>query len=248
MADNKSTAKKASAAKKAPAKKAAPAKPAAVTESDPTPDTAPLEAPTPDTGNEPDDATPDGPPPADHEPEEPSDDVEDDGIGHTIDGSSGAGYDVPAPAEAAERPPATTLVPGEGDSAPIEPPDRQTQALPEQGYDSSSTDNIVAIAGGKTMAGENTVALVNEDGELVDVDDIFNDADPAKTFVVTKTRVFERFTYPRAHTHTERLLFAAGRKVPRWQAEEIKRTIKSHESADEANNTPEESDEQAENA
>jgi hypothetical protein len=140
-------------------------------------------------------------------------------------GDSGPGTGVDAPAEDTARMPAET-VNTDPESAPLDPPaDAHTQGTPEHGYAESTTDQTYAESGGRTIAGENHVALVGEDGESLNSGDLFDDQDTNKTFVVTKTRIYEQFTYPNTSRVATRLYYAAGRRVPRFQAERIKAAV-----------------------
>lgn len=136
-------------------------------------------------------------------------------------GNSGPGTGVPAPPESTYRPPATLT----GDS-PLDPPaDADTQRQPEGGYNESSTDPVAAEAGRRTIAGEDFLRLVDADGNELSADGLFDDSDASKTFVTTKTRIYEEFHYPNTTEVAKRLLYAEGRRVPRFQADRIKAAL-----------------------
>ena len=65
---------------------------------------------------------------------------------------------------------------------------------------------------------------VDEDGNAVTGDEMFDD-DGTKTFVTTKMRVYEVFTFPNTKVEGRRLAYAAGRRVPRGEAENVKAQI-----------------------
>jgi hypothetical protein len=98
-------------------------------------------------------------------------------------------------------------------AAPIEAPDAAHQSSPAEGHSRSSTNPISALTGVQTYTGENHVDLVDEDGNAVDADDLFEDADPGKTFRVAKQRVYERFNYAGSQQVFTRLLYPAGHRV-----------------------------------
>lgn len=143
-------------------------------------------------------------------------------------GDSGPGTGVDAPEDRnAARYPASTLDPNP-ESAPLDPPEDQAgQTQPETGHAESTTDQTYAESGGRTIAGENHVRLVGEDDDDLGPDDLFDDPDPVKTFVVTKARIFEVFTYPNTSREAKRLLYPEGARVPRFQAERIKRAAEA---------------------
>lgn len=138
---------------------------------------------------------------------------------------SGPGTGREAPPEETARYPSTVV---NSDSTPLDPPaDSHTQAEPEQGHAASTTDNVYAEAGGRTIAGEDYSRLVDAEGNEVSADSLFDDGDKSKTFVTVKMRVYEEFYYPNTNEPAKRLLFAEGRRVPRAQAERIKAALGS---------------------
>lgn len=98
-------------------------------------------------------------------------------------------------------------------AAPIEAPDAQYQEDPPEGHSRSSTNPIAALTGVQTYTGENHVDLVDEDGNPLDPEAIFEEADPGKTFRVAKQRVYERFQYAGSQQQFTRLLYPAGHRV-----------------------------------
>lgn len=139
--------------------------------------------------------------------------------------TSGPGTGTPAPPESSYRTPSTIVE--DPDGAPLEPPtDTKTQVEPAQGYNESSTDHVMAAAGRITYAGEDYKAIVGDDGKKVTPGNLFDDSDGSKTFVTAKQRVYEEFYYPNTTEVCQRLLFPAGARVPRAQAESIKQAIK----------------------
>lgn len=139
-------------------------------------------------------------------------------------GDSGPGTGTPAPEETTARYPAGLA----DDSAPLDPPkDAYTQNLPEAGYAASSTDPVYASTGGQTIAGEQFSRLVDEDGNDLSADDLFEEGDGTKTVVTTKHRVYEVFRYPNTHEDAKRLVFTKGRTVRRADAERIKASVKA---------------------
>lgn len=151
-------------------------------------------------------------------------------VGPTVYGDSGPNRDLPNPSEdqSEGRYPSTLLTTAAG---PLEPPtDVLRQTDPPEGYDSSSTDHVYANVGGQTVAGETFDALVDENGDTLDVDDVFVDENPGVTFVtVGDHRVCEQFFYPNTHEVASRLLYVPGQRVNRADAERVKQAIRSHE-------------------
>lgn len=136
----------------------------------------------------------------------------------------GPGTGTPAPPESSYRMPSAIVSDPEG--APLAPPtDTPTQLDPPQGYNLSSTDHVYAEAGGRTVAGEDFIRLVDGDGKDVQAGDLFEDGGASKTFVLSKARVYEEFFYPNTTEKAHRLLWAAGARVPRARAERIKAAL-----------------------
>jgi len=132
--------------------------------------------------------------------------------------NSGPETGVPAPKDPTpDRYPSTVLAPSE--SGPIEPPpDFRTQGVPEGGYSLSSTDPVWAHAGGRTIAGEDFVGLVGDDGNKIDPKSLFDEGDGSKTVVTAKQTVWEEFVYPNTVVVSKRRLYSAGAVVPRARA------------------------------
>lgn len=154
--------------------------------------------------------------------------------GASVNVESGPQTGNPAAPETTARPLAT--IPNESpDAAPLDPPaDHHLQRQPELGHPTSSTDQTYAEVGGQTIAGENLVELVNQAGDRVDIDDLFEDPGPRFTHMVAKERVYERFTYPNTSTVQKRLIFPKGAFVPRAQAVRIQAAAKADTAAAEA--------------
>lgn len=137
---------------------------------------------------------------------------------------------------AGTRTPATT-VSGDPNAAPLEPPaDQGGQREPVGGYQTSSTDQAYAESAGRTIAGENHLRLLDDSGNELGADDLF-DEDPGLTYVTAKARIFEEFTYPNTHTPAARLMFVPGQRVPRFQAERIKTAVRGYAESDDAGTT-----------
>lgn len=158
-------------------------------------------------------------PKADSTPSAPTDKI----TGNVVD--SGPQTGVTAPAEGGDRSPSTVLTASR--SGPLTPPsDTKTQTVPQAGYPESSTDHVHAEAGGRSLAGEDHLGLVDDDGKKVSAGSLFDDGDPAKTTVTAKTSVWEEFLFPHTTTVARRRLILAGASVPRAQAERIKAAVK----------------------
>lgn len=131
-----------------------------------------------------------------------------------------------APPESSYRYPSTIVEDPEGN--PLAPPsDTPRQTQPEQGHNLSSTDHVYAQTGGRTVAGEDFKRFVDDDGHAIEASALFDDSDQSKTFVTAKQRVYEEFYYPNTTEVCRRQVFAAGKRVPRAQAEQIKAAIKA---------------------
>jgi hypothetical protein len=124
------------------------------------------------------------------------------------------------PDDAGQREPSTSEA-TEPDAAPVEAPTAKTGP-------GSSADGVQAASGGHSSAGEVYHTIVDGDGSPLGADDLFDESDQRKTYVVSTTRVYEQFFYPGAKQPSKRLLFAQGRHVPRDKAERLKAAIKAH--------------------
>jgi hypothetical protein len=139
-------------------------------------------------------------------------------------GNSGPQTGQDAPAEETPRMPAAQVVHAE--SGPVYPSDAATQVQPEHGYADSSTNPAYAAAGGRSIAGEDHVGVVGENGKAVKGSSLFEDDRPDTGTVAVKETVYEQFTYANSPGHTEqRLLLNKGQRVPRAQAEKIKAAL-----------------------
>lgn len=139
---------------------------------------------------------------------------------------SGPGTGRAAPPEDTDLRPPAHIVNTSPAAAPLSPPaDHAGQTEPKQGHPTSTTDQVYAEAAGRTIAGENHLRLVDDDGNVFGPGDLFDESDTTKTFVVAKTRIVEEFTYPNTTRTASRLLFVPGTRVPRWQAERIKSAV-----------------------
>lgn len=69
---------------------------------------------------------------------------------------------------------------------------------------------------------------IDADGNALDYDDIFDSSDTTKTFVTTKTRVYESFVFPNTTTEGKRLAYSAGKRVARGEAENVRNQISVH--------------------
>ena len=67
--------------------------------------------------------------------------------------------------------------------------------------------------------------FVNSDGEPLAFEDMFEDGGMGKTFVTTKTRIFEIFVYHNSTTEGRRLTYVAGKRIPRSEAEALRALI-----------------------
>jgi hypothetical protein len=67
---------------------------------------------------------------------------------------------------------------------------------------------------------------IDADGNPLSYDDIFED--DGKTFVTTKTRVYETFVFPNTVTEGKRLAYAVGKRVPKGEAENVRNQISVH--------------------
>ena len=67
--------------------------------------------------------------------------------------------------------------------------------------------------------------FVNSDGEPLAFEDMFEDGGMSKTFVTTKTRIFEIFVYHNSTTEGRRLTYVAGKRIPRSEAEALRALI-----------------------
>jgi len=143
-------------------------------------------------------------------------------------GDSGPGTGTDAPEDETPRTPDGTVINPGGGAAPLAAEDVAGQTEPALGHDESSTDHVYAVTGGQSIAGETVQRLVDEDGNTLTADDIFEDDDTSKTFLVVKQKVIEVFRYPNTTEDATRVLYNKGRPVPRDLAQRVLATIKAH--------------------
>ena len=110
-------------------------------------------------------------------------------------------------------------------SGPLDPP--QADVENKDASDDDPDNRVYGDAAGPRDVHEDTepvdAEFVDSDGNAVEYDDIFED--DGKTFVTTKVRVYEVFTFPNTTTEGKRLAYAQGRKVPRGEAENVRKRI-----------------------
>jgi hypothetical protein len=107
----------------------------------------------------------------------------------------------------------------ESTAAPIEAPDAAKQADPPEGLSTSSTNPVAGHAVLSTLAGEDHVALVDDDGnEIDDIESLLEPHEQPQTFRVVKSRIVEEFRYRNAATTTQRLLYSPGARISLSQA------------------------------
>lgn len=82
-----------------------------------------------------------------------------------------------------------------------------------------STSPVAAAAGQRSLVGQGTLGLVDEEGNDLNPDDVFDSGDGSATYVTTKVRVYEKFVQRGARTPITRLLFPANARVPRDKAD-----------------------------
>lgn len=102
---------------------------------------------------------------------------------------------------------------------PLEAPDAALQPLPPDGYAESTTNNVAAATGIRTVPGENHVRLYDEDGnDIDDIEGLFDDPGTTSTFLLVNKRVFEEYTPPQSKQKFSRLRYAKGARVDRFVA------------------------------
>lgn len=144
-------------------------------------------------------------------------------------GVTGPGTGSASPEDEQERSPSTTVLPTE--AGPLVPTDVQKVHEPADGHPESSTNTVAAGAALRTVPGENHVRLHTEDGEDVDVEDLFTEPLGASRMVEVKQRVFQTFTYHKARTPTTRLAYNKGARIPLAEAERFKASLKTLQSS-----------------
>jgi hypothetical protein len=113
----------------------------------------------------------------------------------------------------------------DADASPLTPVDQHTQVVPRAGSPTSSTNAVSASAAQRPQAGDRHLGLIDEDGNDLSADDIFDAPNGPATFVEAKTRVYERFTYPGGQTVMTRLLYNKGARVDLLTAERVKAAV-----------------------
>lgn len=113
-----------------------------------------------------------------------------------------------------------------GLAAPLTPSDQHTQVVPILGDPATSTSHVPASAGLRTYPGEQHIGLVDEDGNTLGADDLFEDPGEHFTYVVAKQRVHEQFRYPGSEDTATRLFYAKGRQVPRGEAKRLRDAVR----------------------
>jgi hypothetical protein len=113
-----------------------------------------------------------------------------------------------------------------GLAAPLTPSDQHTQVVPVLGDPDTSTNHVSTSAGLLTYPGEQHVGLVDENGDEVDPDSLFEDPGEHTTYVTAKGRVFEQFRYPGTTEVATRLFYTAGARVDRGEARRLKEAVR----------------------
>jgi hypothetical protein len=107
-------------------------------------------------------------------------------------------------------------------SAPIEAPDLHSATQPVEGHHGSSTVDVRAAVALSSYAGEDHEDIVDDDGNPVDLDDLWQEPEnKAATYVTAKQRVWETYYAVGQNTDDEplkRLLFPKDAVVPKAQA------------------------------
>lgn len=140
-------------------------------------------------------------------------------------GVSGPGTGAASPADEQDRMPSTTVLPSE--AGPLVPTDVQKVHEPADGHPESSTNSVAANAAQRSVPGSNHIRLLDEDGNDVDIEDVFEGPDGPSMFVTTRMRLYQEFTYPKASTKTTQLLYPRGARVTLAEAERFKASVKA---------------------
>lgn len=82
-----------------------------------------------------------------------------------------------------------------------------------------STSPVAAAAGQRSLVGSGSLGLVDEEGNDLDPDDVFDFGDGTTTYATTKVRVYENIVQQGSRTPVTRLLFPANARVPRDKAD-----------------------------
>jgi hypothetical protein len=110
-------------------------------------------------------------------------------------------------------------------AAPLEPPAALAGVQPpdpETGYAESSTNPVAAAAALRTVPGDDHIDLIDDNGDPVNPEELFDDPGAHSTIVRVNRRVIERFTYRGAARPATRLYLRPGQVVSRAEAERIK--------------------------
>jgi hypothetical protein len=111
-------------------------------------------------------------------------------------------------------------------SAPETRPGVRTE-LREQPEPQTQLDDVAGSAAVQTLAGEDHVRLLFDDGKPIksaDLDDLFVDYQDGTLVQVTR-RVEEEYTTRNATTKSRRLLFPAGEYIPRARAAAFRKAV-----------------------
>jgi hypothetical protein len=132
--------------------------------------------------------------------------------------------DAPAESDAPDAPEADAAPERKGkkaaDASPLDAPQpKADKPVP------ASTSRVAASAAAFSIAGDNHVRIIDEDGNTVDPADMFDDPDPHVSFVTARTRLYEEFTQTNSTRLTTRLLYPAGARVPRDRADKVRAAV-----------------------
>ena len=168
----------------------------------------------------------------------PGDDKPDDAVpggGSTPDGATPDGATQPVTGDVGDGTPEGAPgdgTPGDGSeagstpaAAPLDPPAvRARRPVPSP---------VVAEPAAATREiGGGHVAIVDHDGNILGPDDLFTDPGGHATYVVATQRIYQQFRYPNTIAPATQLLYAAGVRVPRDQAEQLRHTASHAVTAD----------------
>lgn len=93
---------------------------------------------------------------------------------------------------------------------------------PKGGVEQNAQPNFVAGASGlRSLQGERHLGLIGEDDKKIDAASMFEDGDPALTYVTVKERVYEQFGFRGTVTPQTRLLYPKGARVSRDRAQAL---------------------------
>lgn len=129
-----------------------------------------------------------------------------------------AGHDGPRSDAATKREP-SAAAPLDTDAGDRRPPVEAQRHL--------STSPVAAAAGQRSLVGQGSLGIVDENGNDLDPDDVFDYGDGTRTFATTKVRVYEKVVQRGARTPVTRLLFPQNAQVPREKADGFVRAVKA---------------------